>query len=63
MNHHKTHYRCGVCDQRKSNGIFLYQMYLCQECEQEILAIHPHDDHYQFYVKKLRAINQSTHTI
>ncbi|WP_066185767.1 MULTISPECIES: sigma factor G inhibitor Gin [Gracilibacillus] len=63
MNDHKTYHRCGVCEQRKNNGIFLYQMYLCHECEQEIISVRPDEDHYSYYVGKLRAINQSTYTI
>ncbi|WP_058305623.1 sigma factor G inhibitor Gin [Gracilibacillus massiliensis] len=54
---------CGICDQTKEEGIYLYQLYICRECEKEILSIHPQDDNYQYYVEKLRAINQSTYTI
>ncbi|WP_035724707.1 sigma factor G inhibitor Gin [Gracilibacillus boraciitolerans] len=54
---------CGICDQTKKEGIFLYQLYICSECEKEILSIKSQDENYQYYVEKLRAINQSIYTI
>ncbi|MGN8648204.1 sigma factor G inhibitor Gin [Gracilibacillus sp. HCP3S3_G5_1] len=54
---------CGICDQAKHEGIFLYQLYICNECEKEIVSISPKDENYQYYVEKLRAVNQSSYTI
>ena len=54
---------CGICNQTKEDGFFLYQLYICQECEEKIISTSPKDENYQFYVEKLRAINQSSYTI
>ncbi len=60
-NHHK--HECGICDQEKKEGIYLYHFYICLECEKELLLTNPQDEGYQYYVEKLRAINQSIYTI
>ncbi len=54
---------CGICNQTKEGGIHIYQLYICRACEEEILSVHPKDDNYQYYVEKMRAINQITYTI
>ncbi|PWU67855.1 MULTISPECIES: sigma factor G inhibitor Gin [Gracilibacillus] len=54
---------CGVCDQSKKDGIYLYHMFICHECEKEIVATNPSDSHYDYFVKKLKAINQTTSMI
>ncbi|SFM51304.1 Inhibitor of sigma-G Gin [Gracilibacillus orientalis] len=54
---------CGICNQTKEDGIFLYQLYICEECEKKIISTSPKDENYQYYVEKIRAINQSSYTI
>ncbi|MFC4403550.1 sigma factor G inhibitor Gin [Gracilibacillus xinjiangensis] len=54
---------CGICDKTKKEGIYLYQLFICAECEKEIVATDPSDEVYSIYVKKLKAINQSTFTM
>ncbi|UOQ50516.1 sigma factor G inhibitor Gin [Gracilibacillus caseinilyticus] len=47
----------------RTEGILLFGFYICHECEQEIVATNPSDASYQYYVEKLRSINQSSYTI
>ncbi|SES23288.1 Inhibitor of sigma-G Gin [Gracilibacillus ureilyticus] len=54
---------CGICDKPKKDGIYLYQLFICTECEMDIVATDPRDEAYSTYVKKLKAINQSTFTM
>ncbi|ENH96105.1 Sigma-G inhibitor, Gin [Gracilibacillus halophilus YIM-C55.5] len=58
-----TLYQCGICNQEKEDGIFLYQLYLCHDCEKEIVATNPKDERYQYIVNKLKAVQKTTHTI
>lgn len=54
---------CGVCEQKKENGFYLYQLYICEECEKKIVATNPGDENYSFFVEKLKGINHSSYTI
>ncbi|UOQ83827.1 sigma factor G inhibitor Gin [Gracilibacillus salinarum] len=54
---------CGICNQMRTEGILLFGFYICHECEKEIVATNPSDESYQYYVEKLRSINQSSYTI
>ena len=51
---------CGVCDTEKDRGIHLYNMFICCECEKEIIQTEPNEQKYQYFLKKLRSINQTT---
>lgn len=50
---------CGICDQEKYRGIHLYNMYICNECEKEIIQTEPNEQKYQYFLEKLRSINQA----
>ncbi|WP_163539402.1 sigma factor G inhibitor Gin [Gracilibacillus sp. YIM 98692] len=54
---------CGICEKEKEDGIFLYHFFICSECEKEIVNTKPGESNYQMFVKKLRAINQSSYTL
>ncbi|HEY4599866.1 MAG TPA: sigma factor G inhibitor Gin [Cerasibacillus sp.] len=49
---------CGICDQEKTEGYYLYQMYICIACEQKIITTDPTDEKYLYYLRKLEQINQ-----
>ncbi|QXE01764.1 sigma factor G inhibitor Gin [Terribacillus sp. DMT04] len=51
---------CGICDQEKKEGIQLYRLFICRECEQKIVHTEPKDVQYHYFVKKLRNLNQMT---
>ena len=50
---------CGVCDQDREKGFYLYNLFICSECEQKIIHTEPNQAQYQYYLKKLRGINKS----
>lgn len=52
--------RCGVCELEKENGIHLYNMYICKSCEEEIIDTDPSEQKYQYFLKKMRIMNQTT---
>lgn len=51
---------CQICQEEKKEGIVIYQAFICSECEQEMIMTEPEDERYQYFVKKLKAINQTT---
>jgi len=51
---------CGVCEKEKDRGIHLYNMFICYECEKEIIQTEPSEQKYHYFLKKLRSINQTT---
>lgn len=51
---------CGICEEEKGKGIFLYRLFICNECEQNIVHTEPREEKYQYYLRKLKNINQST---
>ncbi|WP_181351110.1 sigma factor G inhibitor Gin [Thalassobacillus sp. CUG 92003] len=50
---------CGVCHQEKEAGVYLYKLYICPECEKDIIQTAPEDERYQYYVKQLKDISSS----
>ncbi|MDC3414892.1 sigma factor G inhibitor Gin [Terrihalobacillus insolitus] len=51
---------CGICEQEKSRGIHLYTLFICCECEQKMIQTDPKEAEYQYYLKKLKNMNQPT---
>jgi hypothetical protein len=51
---------CGICEQEKSRGIHLYTLFICCECEQKMIHTEPREEAYQYYLKKLKNMNQPT---
>lgn len=51
---------CGICGEQKEIGIHLYTLFICSPCEQEMIHTDPSDQRYRYFLKKLRAVNQST---
>ncbi|SDD66166.1 Inhibitor of sigma-G Gin [Terribacillus halophilus] len=54
------HCLCGICDQEKQEGIHLYRLFICKQCEQKIIQTEPKEVQYHYFVKKLRNLNQMT---
>ncbi|MFG6117428.1 sigma factor G inhibitor Gin [Halobacillus sp. MO56] len=52
----KTINRCGICDRNTTEGIHIYQLFICESCEKEILETEPGDARYSFYIDKLKNI-------
>ncbi|SEO39163.1 Inhibitor of sigma-G Gin [Amphibacillus marinus] len=51
-------HKCHLCDQSQKEGLYIYNLYICNSCEQEMLKTQPEDPNYQFFVNKLRRIRQ-----
>lgn len=49
---------CGICEEDKEHGIHLYTMFICKECEYNIIHTEPREEKYRYYVKKLKNVNQ-----
>ncbi|TXL63419.1 sigma factor G inhibitor Gin [Cerasibacillus terrae] len=52
--------KCGICDERKERGIHLYTMYICCDCEHQMIHTEPSEEKYRYYIQKLKHMNQST---
>lgn len=59
MRETKVMERCGICEEKKEKGIHLYQLFICTECEHNMIHTEPREEKYKYYLKKLKKINQS----
>ncbi|TGB00840.1 sigma factor G inhibitor Gin [Halobacillus salinus] len=51
---------CSVCSKRTSKGIYVLNVFLCHECEQEMVNTPVEDPKYQFFVDQMsKAHHQS----
>lgn len=51
---------CGICEETKAEGIHLYKLFICHECERNMIHTEPKEEKYRYYLKKLKNMNQST---
>lgn len=51
---------CGICEEEKEQGIHLYKLFICSECEWNMIHTEPKEEKYRYYLKKLKNINQPT---
>ncbi|GAB4072076.1 hypothetical protein GCM10028778_01180 [Barrientosiimonas marina] len=52
--------RCGICEEMKEEGIHLYKLFICCECETNIIHTEPREEKYRYYLRKLKNVNHST---
>ncbi|GEL78283.1 sigma factor G inhibitor Gin [Tenuibacillus multivorans] len=50
----KSMKQCKICEEWKTEGIYLFISFICSNCEKEILETDPTDERYQYYVDRLR---------
>ncbi|SHG70980.1 sigma factor G inhibitor Gin [Ornithinibacillus halophilus] len=50
--------QCGICEDRKEKGIHLYNMFICLDCEHNMIHTEPREEKYQYYLQKLKNINK-----
>lgn len=50
--------RCGICEDEKETGIRLYNMFICSECEYNIIHTEPREEKYKYYLSKLKNISK-----
>lgn len=51
--------KCSVCEQKKEEGIHLTDIYICSNCEREIVNSDVNDEFYKYYLQKLRKLKKS----
>jgi len=54
---------CVICDEQKEKGIYLYTTFICSSCEHNLIHTEPREQKYNYYVKKLKHLDQSTTSI
>lgn len=59
MKNGKTFEYCGICEEKKERGIHLYTLFICTDCEYNMIRTEPREAKYHYYVKKLKNMNQS----
>ncbi|WP_028400994.1 sigma factor G inhibitor Gin [Ectobacillus panaciterrae] len=47
---------CIVCEEKKEKGIHLYNGFICETCEKDIIHTETDDPKYAFYLKQLRKV-------
>lgn len=48
--------RCIVCGEDRSLGIAIWDQFICQSCEQEMIKTDVQDEKYPFFIKQMRQI-------
>ena len=56
----KTLMRCGICEEDKTEGINVYRLFICCECERNMIYTEPREEKYNYYLQKLKNMNQPT---
>ncbi|WP_274379432.1 sigma factor G inhibitor Gin [Alkalihalobacterium alkalinitrilicum] len=51
---------CVICEQEKSEGIHLFEYFICEKCERQIVITEPNDVYYHYYLKKMKKIKLPT---
>lgn len=49
---------CIVCEKEKRNGYYLYDSFICLDCEKKIITTEPDEPLYFFYVQQLKKIGK-----
>ncbi len=50
--------QCVICEEKKAEGIHLYTLFICTQCEYNIIHTEVREDKYRYYVQKLKNMNQ-----
>jgi uncharacterized protein YlaI len=58
MRETKVMERCGICEEKKEKGIHLYHLFICTECEHNMIHTEPREEKYKYYLKKLKKVSQ-----
>jgi hypothetical protein len=47
---------CIVCNERKQDGIRIWNQFICLSCEREIVQTDVDDDRYAYYIERMKRI-------
>lgn len=50
---------CIVCECEKRMGIYLYQSFICRDCEIDMIQTETSDPKYRYYLMQLKKISRS----
>lgn len=50
--------RCGICEEEKAKGIHLYTMFICTDCEYNMIHTEPREEKYKYYLHKLKNVKK-----
>ncbi len=56
-----TFKHCPICNEEKPEGITIYNTFICLDCEKDMIQTEPSEVKYQYYIEKLKVINQKSH--
>ncbi|UOQ44696.1 sigma factor G inhibitor Gin [Halobacillus salinarum] len=45
---------CSICSREAEDGIYLLKLYICQDCEREMIDTPTSDPKYDFFVKQMK---------
>lgn len=51
--------KCIICEEQTNEGIKLYTTFICLSCEHTLIHTEPREEKYNYYVKKLKHLNDS----
>lgn len=49
---------CGICEEVKQEGLQIYRLFLCRDCERNMIHTEPREEKYAYYLAKLKNIKQ-----
>lgn len=52
--------KCGICEDEKEEGIHIASLFICCECERNMIHTEPREEKYKYYLEKLKNINRPT---
>ncbi|RBW67617.1 sigma factor G inhibitor Gin [Bacillus taeanensis] len=55
----QTEKTCLICEEKKEKGIHIFNQFICEPCEREMIATETSDQHYHYYLKQLGKLKLS----
>jgi len=49
---------CGICEEVKREGLKIYRLFICSDCERNMIHTEPREEKYAYYLTKLKNIKQ-----
>ena len=47
---------CVMCGHKEKEGIFLYDSFICDQCEDEMIHTEVEDEKYNFFIQQLKHV-------
>lgn len=54
---------CVICEEQREDGIYLYTTFICTSCEYNLIHTEPREKKYNYYVNKLKQLDEPTTSI